>query len=416
MSVGKLLPGLCHCQSDETGLDEFRKDELLPEMPQPRIAKDRPKGLMRYVADLGQSMIGLPTRVGDVRYMRPGEDNAHFELVTLALYVNGFTVANPNWSQELSIAWSPFSLVQACRLHSVKADKSNPWMRLFKISVFHHGSTHFFAVEGENADLERTRWVADIARAHRMFTQSLFPRFEIAVVPVPGMQCTGNRILAGYLLKCEPGGVCVIYGELHAHLDNRSSFIAYEDESCEELLLCISFGVQTGVSEHVAVDCSCFTLDAHHFCARSCSEKALWLRAISNLKVKLRHQAANPTPHELHTYRAAILDSARNLIVPDESAKRCALLPRSTRRHADENVSESSQVADISDMAANTGVTGAGLSAIRSSAKPSKGPRQAAVEELLPGKVSPAAAEELLPEKEVPERPLTKIISLGELP
>ena len=32
---------------------------------------------------------------------------------------------------------------------------------LVKVSVFHHGLTHFFATHGVGADTERARWVAD---------------------------------------------------------------------------------------------------------------------------------------------------------------------------------------------------------------------------------------------------------------
>merc|ERR1719476_71101 len=111
----------------------------------------------------------------------------------------------------------------------MKADLAMPWLRLFKVSVFHHGSTHFFAVEGEDADLERTRWVADLSRALRVFTQSLFVPFDFCVEPIPNIESTGTRILAGYLLKCEKKDVLLVYGELHAHMSGRALFAFYED-------------------------------------------------------------------------------------------------------------------------------------------------------------------------------------------
>ena len=40
----------------------------------------------------------------------------------------------------------------------------------------------------------------------------------------------------------------------------------------------------SGVSERVGIDCSCFSLGDHHFSTRTCAEKMLWLRAISNVK------------------------------------------------------------------------------------------------------------------------------------
>jgi len=61
------------------------------------------------------------------------------------------------------------------------------------------------------------------------------------------------------------------------------------------------------------VDCSAFILDSHDFVVRSVAEKALWLRAISNIKVKLRHSSANPGQDELHQYRRAIRESTKKI-------------------------------------------------------------------------------------------------------
>jgi len=160
-------------------------------------------------------MAGLPLRVGRVLYMQCGQSES-FERATLTLFTNGFTLRfaesleMPEEEDELSIAWSPFSLVQACRLHSVQADLATPSLRLFKVSIFHHGSTHFFAVEGDDAELERTRWVADVSRALRLFTQSLFQSFKLTTEPVSNTPSTRTRILAGYLLKCEKRDVILV--------------------------------------------------------------------------------------------------------------------------------------------------------------------------------------------------------------
>lgn len=332
---------LCHCQS-QPGNGSLNHDSNLGELQtelceewsrSERRRRSRSEcGLVKYAAQLDQPMMGLPLHVGDVRYLqRATDDEEHrFEQATLALYINGFSISRHSQPEkEVKIAWSPFSLVQACRLHTVKADESLPWLRLFKISVFHHGSTHFFAVEGSDAEIERTRWVADIARVLRAFTQSLFPPFEVSVEPVVGVPGTGTRILAGYLLKCDKHDVTLVYGELHAHWEGRSVFVAYEDEYCDTRILKLFLEVETMVSEHVAVDCGCFTLDCHHFATRTCSEKSLWLRAISNIKVKLRHSAHNPTLDDIHHYRMAVLECARSMAGPGGAdVHRTPLLPR----------------------------------------------------------------------------------------
>merc|ERR1719150_255615 len=108
-------------------------------------------------------------------------------------------------------------------------------------------------------------------------------------------------------------GVSLVYGELHAQWDASAGFVADEDDCCEVQVVQLSIDMQTCVSERVGIDCSCFSLGDHHFSARSCAEKMLWLRAISNVKVKLRHWAANPSRRELRQYRASILEHAKNL-------------------------------------------------------------------------------------------------------
>jgi len=232
---------------------------------------------------------------------------------------------------SISMAWSPFSLVQACRLHSMQADLCQPLMRLFKVSIFHHGLTHFFATQGEKADMERARWVADVSRTLRILTQSLFPPFYIRTNPHPGASWTGTRLLAGYLLLYDELGVSRVFGELHAHWDNAAAFAAYEDDCCDVQIVHLTIDMATCVSDRVGIDCSCFSLGDHHFSARSCAEKMLWLRAISNVKVKLRHWAANPTRTELRHYRTAIWEHAQSLPHPpaqDASSGHGPLLPR----------------------------------------------------------------------------------------
>eukprot|EP00427_Karlodinium_veneficum_P046464 CAMPEP_0169301918 /NCGR_PEP_ID=MMETSP1016-20121227/68515_1 /TAXON_ID=342587 /ORGANISM="Karlodinium micrum, Strain CCMP2283" /LENGTH=620 /DNA_ID=CAMNT_0009394579 /DNA_START=33 /DNA_END=1891 /DNA_ORIENTATION=- len=260
-----------------------------------------------FAAEIRQPLLGSPFRVGDVWHLL-SSDGKRFEPATLSLYANGLTIKavdSPSSKPIISLSWSPFSLVQACRLHTVEADASRPWLRLFKVSIFHHDTAHLFAAQGETADAERARWVADIARALRLLTQSLFPAFDIRADPVCGAGWTTTRLLAGYMLMCEKEAVSVVYCELHTHWD-------------------ISMGVHTSITERVGIDCSCFSVDGHHFS----TEKSLWLRAISNVKVKLRHGAANPSESELAHYRTSVIESARNMRSPKSDVPPQALLPR----------------------------------------------------------------------------------------
>lgn len=326
---------LADCSDERTFLgpepictDAVRGDPGLDEH-WPCYCDEDEKGFRAYQAELKLPLVGPVLHSGPLRHCIQQEDGSMiFEMVTLSLFGNGMHLVQEDLKKQATISWSPFSLVQACRLHSGQADAAAPWLRLFKVSVFHHGATYFFAVEGDDADAVRARWVAEIASRLRALTQSLFPRFSIRVAPVRGLPWTSSRLLAGYLLLCIHDGVVAAYAELHAHKESLAQFIAYEDESCETRIVSMGIGVDTVVSERIGVNCSCFSFEGYHFTARSVEEKLLWLRAISNVKVKLRHKAPSATAVELRHYRHAILECARHTILPMATPKQGPLLPR----------------------------------------------------------------------------------------
>ena len=159
----------------------------------------------------------------------------------------------------------------------------------------------------EDADEERSSWVADFARAVRVVTQSLFPPFRVALGPLGAIPQTHTRLMAGYLLHHDDGGlISVLYCELHPQSGDRARLSIYENESCQVPVVDLYIGVRTTCCEKVGVSCSCFFVEDHLFSARSLAERKLWLRAISNVKVKLQHCAPLPSPEELSAYRYSI--------------------------------------------------------------------------------------------------------------
>eukprot|EP00929_Paragymnodinium_shiwhaense_P002671 TRINITY_DN10297_c0_g3_i1.p1 TRINITY_DN10297_c0_g3~~TRINITY_DN10297_c0_g3_i1.p1 ORF type:complete len:542 (-),score=97.58 TRINITY_DN10297_c0_g3_i1:217-1842(-) len=333
-----LQPFMCNCACNSDGVNSLSNLEAVGEVghsdmtPAWPPSRARQSGLISYAADLTMPLLGAPIRTGEVWHLLP-EDGKSFEQAQLSLHANGIFIKPSEGKPPLSIAWSPFSLVQACRLHSVQADAALPWLRLFKVSVFQHGSTHFFAAQGTEADAGRARWVADVSRSLRVVTQSLFPEFVLRSHPLQGAAWTATRLLAGYLLLCDDQGVSLVYCELHCHWDGAATFAAYEDEYCDTQVVRLGIDMHTCVSERVGVDCSCFSFDGYHFTTRSCAEKMLWLRAISNVKVKLRHRAPNPSPEELAFYRSSINEYAHCLRPPPSNSSTTPLLPlRAPRR------------------------------------------------------------------------------------
>lgn len=287
------------------------------------------KGVVAYLAPSHLPLEGPALRSGQVWRYAP-EAEKTFGLVEFSLFATGFGVrpVEGDQNEQASVAWSPFSLVQACRFHSARTDSAYPCLKLFKISVFGRGAAYFFATEGEDADKERVRWVADVARTIRSLTASLFPRFAIRTAPPSGAPWSAGRLLAGYLLLCADESVLLLYCELHTHWDDRVAFAAYENESCHAQVMRLSIAIDTWVTERVGVDCACFSIDGHQFAARTRAERDLWLRAISNLRVKMKHRAANPSDEEIGHYRAAVSEFASRLIPPPEDASsRGPLLP-----------------------------------------------------------------------------------------
>lgn len=276
-------------------------------------------GVLAYAVPSSPAHDEEPLRSGIVWCFLPQAGSGDtFGRITLSLYSTGFSVSHVGGHRPAaSVVWSPFSLVQACRFHSPKTDTAHPLVKLFKVSVFGASATYFFATEGDDAANERARWVADIARAVRLMTCSLFPRFQVRVHPPPSAAWSKNRLLAGYLLLCSGDDtVLLLYCELHAHFDDRIVFAAYENEACEAQVIRLSINTETMISERVGIDCSCFSVDGRQFSARTRSERDLWLRAVSNLRVKLKHLAENPSPSQLDDYRAAVLEHAQSLPMP----------------------------------------------------------------------------------------------------
>ncbi|CAJ1365193.1 unnamed protein product [Effrenium voratum] len=256
-------------------------------------------------------------RSGDVWLLESQEDRVLQNVVRvfLSIHVNGLRISYL-CGRTRSLAWSPFAVVQAYRFHAEQADEKRPGLRLFKVSDFHQGVSCLFAVAGtsrEEAVLDRAKWVAAAARAIRMLTLSLFPPFKMLTKPVDELEWTKTRLLAGHMLLFDRKGVTTVFCELHAPMEGATGLFAYEDDSCATVVVSVTIDSITTVTERMGVDCSCFTLNDYHFAARSVAEKVLWLRAIGNVKVKLRHALMPTTDLELRYYRLAIQEQIRRL-------------------------------------------------------------------------------------------------------
>lgn len=275
-----------------------------------------PRRLLSLDASLEQPVEGCLVRQG-VLLMLDGAENC-MKPWTILLFSNGF-YAVPHGAHSpgghdgaQSFGWSPFAEVRELAVDP--EDKSCPFrcFSAFTVYLFRQDVGFVFATKGEGAAKERHRWVAAMAGTVQGFTQSLFPPFSIAAFPVDAVPSTRTRVLAGYLLRDEGGGVVSApYCELHANCRSSAILVMYEAECCERVDGNIFITDSTQVWDRNKSECPCFAVDVWNFCARSVREKSLWLRALENIKVKLRCSAPDPSSEELLRWREAVLESAR---------------------------------------------------------------------------------------------------------
>ncbi|CAJ1405459.1 unnamed protein product [Effrenium voratum] len=274
-----------------------------------------------------QALRGAPIREGQLWHLSSEEK---VDPVHVFLHVNGFRFQSDG--QEVAVAVSPFTLVRNCKFQSTYPSLDISDFKIFKVSLFAQGACYYFGVRGQDAlkaEEERSRWVLDISRAMRLVTQSLFPPFAIRCDPLEGREVTKSRLLAGFLVHFDDCFTAsVLYCELHAQTQDHARLILYEDESCLQLLSEIYVTERSICCEKIGINCSCFSVEDHQFSARTLAERKLWLRAISNLKVKLQNAAPAPTEAETCHYRAAIKEHAEKIQTEEGRLKTDALLQK----------------------------------------------------------------------------------------
>lgn len=296
---------------------------MRPQVPQVR-------GVLSYDASLGQPLRGVPIREEPLWLLSTEEEVVS---VTVSLYVNGFEFQHKG--AEHAFSFVPFIMVRNCKFQAITSQGVNlAEFRCFKVSMFTHGVCLYFGVHEKKFDAgvaeeKRAAWVLDISRAVRLVTQSLYPSFQICCRPLASVPKTSRRILAGYLAHHDDSNtISVLYCELQPQQGDKGRLVMYDNESCQECLSEIILTPRTTCTEKVGISCTCFTVEQHLFSARTIAERKLWLRALSNIKVKLQHGAPEPDEEALRHYRVAILEHARTTGCNDTQAVMDALLRR----------------------------------------------------------------------------------------
>lgn len=293
--------------------------------PGPRL-----RAVPTYQAAEAETMLGEPLLVGTLMQIKLEES---VQQTQVALFANGFTMQPQQGGKMVNRAWSPFSLVEKCQ---VKTLQHSAYWAVFKLTVFRAGGHDlclYFACTGGNAYKERDRWVEKIGTLVSQVTVSLFPVSDIQVQPLPGNEATRTRILAGFLLHGSAMDTCqLVYAELHAYSAGESKLTLYRDAWCDRELSTIGLSESTTVSTRSGVYCNVFGIDHHRFCARNGDEKDLWLRAVSNVKVKLMFEAPDPTIEEIWVFRQSVQERVSLLAGDAEPPSNGALLLEVTNK------------------------------------------------------------------------------------
>lgn len=292
------------------------------------------RGFPTYSSAPDQPLLGVPIREGCLWHLSTQD---HFEPVTFHLYVNGFAFSTAD-GLEASLSLSPFSLVRNCRFQSGECAK----LKSFKVSLLDHDPCCYFAIRGppesepseRESEEERSEWVLGISHTILLITDSLLPRYGVSCDPVSHQPHTQLRLLAGYLIhRDDAGSISVLFCELHAQRGNTAKLFMYENEECHSSVMDIVITQNSVCCDIVGINCSCFIVECHHFAAQTPSERKLWLRALSNVKVKIQNGAPEPTVEEMEHYRESIREQIHCLEATlDPRISRSALLSRRARR------------------------------------------------------------------------------------
>lgn len=285
------------------------------------------RGFYSYSSAPDQPLLGVPIREGDVWHLSAQD---RFEPVKFSLYVNGFAFSTPD-GLEASVSLSPFSLVRNCRFQSGECSR----LKSFKVSLLEPDPCCYFAVRDgceREAEDERSDWVLGLSHTILLITDSLLPPFSVTCDPLLGVPQTARRLMAGYLIHKEDGSsISVLFCELCAHAGLSARLVLYENDLCENPIMDILITEASVCCDVVGINCSCFIVDCHHFASQTPSERKLWLRALSNVKVKIQNRAPEATEEELRHYRVSIREHIAALeatleprIVTDPLLTRCS--------------------------------------------------------------------------------------------
>lgn len=329
------------------GGDSFKDDELdiiaLPSRKYAVVADPiapalgpTDNSLRRYSLGHHAAMHGEPKFTSDCSYRRP-DDSACYEEVSVFIFADGFaTLPKATLKSEMDVTPTKFAAFTVLSMVHDVPKIEDVTMRLTMFAVRETTQVHSFSFCGQNAVDACSKLLQAMHSAQIRFTASLFPPHDIVVSPVPNVELTQRRILAGYLLMFEnyreaaDASVCIVYGDLGSYHSGEATLTIYTNDRCASQVDSFKITGEVPITTYGTDYCSIFEVDCCHFCARTRDEMLLWTRALINVKIKLLHGAPNPTEQDLEVFRSAVLEQVVQLEDIPTSAQ--ALLPLKPRQ------------------------------------------------------------------------------------
>mmetsp|Transcript_63242 Transcript_63242/g.150845 ORF Transcript_63242/g.150845 Transcript_63242/m.150845 type:complete len:356 (-) Transcript_63242:86-1153(-) len=302
----------CHCDCEKEEESELQSEKFADFNYLKQVSvlnSKREPGFSTFLLSHEQPLLGVPLQEGTLWHLSSQELR---HAVSFSLYVNGFAFRTAD-GMEASVTLNPFALVRNCRFQS----GAYQHLKSFKVALCESDPCCYFAVQSEcerEAEEQRSRWVLGLSHAILLISDSLKPSIPLCCDPLPGVPTTKSRLLAGYLLHKEsPSLLSALYCELSAPRDGIAEFTMYDHEDCDVPVGVLTIHETTVCLDCVGINSCCFLIDNHNFAAQSPSERKLWLRALSNVKVKIQNKAPSASDDMLVHYRTSIRSYVQDL-------------------------------------------------------------------------------------------------------
>lgn len=272
---------------------------------QPRVQTRCPSQSMPSVCiDASHQVGGNPICTGELLVF--GDTSQGPEPCSILIFSNGFYLVRRDTGQVQSFAWAPFSVVREGPMAPAKTSEA---LQIFSVCIPTYQKQLLFATSGENAHVQRCKWLRKLSRSLGSAMRSFFPASAISVEPLESAPCTVTRLLAGHLLlRGDDATAFSPYCELRAPFQGPATLAVYSCERCEKCMFTIEIAPETPILEQDGIGNTCFNICTKRFCARSVLERNVWIWAFKFVQEELHGTSRNWTAKDFNCFRELVLE------------------------------------------------------------------------------------------------------------